>query len=161
MIALAAVGVALVAGAPQASAQSGTADTEMAQLLRRLAGEVRQLRLEVLELRQESQEVRMPELERDLLSVQAEQQRLEQLMSVHYQEIVSLERLLARPGLAPEEMQELMARKSELAVEASERLRAEKSSLAQREAAVRERLERQQQRVRTALARSSELRSQN
>jgi hypothetical protein len=161
--ALAAYLILWIGGALRAGAQQGGADTTSAAnanavaWLRYVADEVRKLRLEVLELRQENQEGRTPELERDLLLVQAERQRLEQEVSVHSQEIFSLDRQIAQPGLPAEEQQQLFARKADLSAEVSERLRTRQNALARQEAAARERLDQQQRRVRATLARKSEL----
>ena len=167
-IALAGFLVMLLPGARHAVAQHTVAQQGSAEAtsqakadamawLRYMADEVRKLRRELHELRLEIQESRTPELERELLVVQAERQRLEQEVSVHSQEISGLDRQLVQPTLPAEEQQPLLARRAELSAEVSERLRIRQDSLNQREAAARERIGQQQRRVQATLARSAEL----
>jgi hypothetical protein len=146
----AALAIAVSKPLPQAVAHQGDA-------LAQLTADVHALKVEVLRLRFEAEETRMSEIERELsLSAEARRQLTEE-EHVLNQELSESDAQLRLPELSPEQRQELQSTRAEKMTAGMSRLHSERARAHEREASLRQRLQRTRQARAQLLARAAEL----
>ncbi len=119
--------------------------TDFTTLLAQLTVEVRKLRLDLLEQRLENQELKIAQLKRELEQVRVEQQEVQEKEQGLRQGIADLEKQLTESTLSATDREQLEAAKAGLVGNTLPRVRTEQQRIAEREAEVRERLERAEQ----------------
>ena len=126
----------LVAGSATAEAPSHCQD---------ILSELRSLRIELLQEKLERAHVRIAEVQQQLESIEAERSRLTQIEQAQSQELAELHERLNQPGLTAEDRAQIDEQRSHFTTAATVRLAERATSIAQRDAALRERLKREQQ----------------
>jgi Skp family chaperone for outer membrane proteins len=152
VIAIAGWAQAQTAAPSSAGARVSTSDPpgnqaqDLPAWLQQLSLEVRKLRLELHQLQLELQQEKIAQLERELQQAQAEGRRLEERESELNRDLAELDQHLNQTTLTAEERKELEANKAELTGGQMEALRTRQHTLAQQEAELSARLEREQRR---------------
>lgn len=123
--------------------------------LREVISQLRKLRLELLEQRVESQEGNILQLERELLQVRADQQRLEQQDREQADALAQLEQRLSDGSLTAEDRHELEVNRAGVISKGDGG--AARSSLDQRRAHVEQRLEQARQQLQKLIEKARQL----
>lgn len=130
-------------------AQPASACGEQVQLQTLLA-EVRSLRIELLQEKIERAQFRIAEIEHNIRIAETERSQASSQQRTQAQELNEIQERLTQPSLATEERTELEAYRQQMMTSAASRLAEQASSLAKREAALRDQLG-QEQRQRNQL----------
>lgn len=128
------------------SATSGTSPDPVA-LLQSISAELRALHRELVQDRREMQQHKLQDLEHELETIQGQQRQIQSDQSSRVQQAADIEAQLQQPNLTKSERDDLEAERTELLNTPPARFSSPQNALSQREAAVRDRLALQGQRM--------------
>ncbi|HZS04172.1 MAG TPA: hypothetical protein VFD58_05000 [Blastocatellia bacterium] len=139
-------------------ARTAPAADDPADALKRMAAEIRQLRLEVIEQAIEFQQWKLTHLEREMLAVRSEQQRLRELESSIQQQLAGLAPSAGHdPGA--EQMGELEIVKATHTEDGLKPIQLKLQALAEREARLSEEISRENTRLQELQQKAGKLRA--
>jgi hypothetical protein len=129
----------------------------VAAWLQHISAQLRVLHADLLECRIDIVESTLPGIEKDVRRTRDEQNRVEEEQRQRKVDVVEIDGLLAQQDLAPEERQDLEARRLALLTKASNDPESTQPGLAERETQATQRLEQQRQQLDLLRARIREL----
>jgi predicted nucleic acid-binding Zn-ribbon protein len=143
LIALALLALLLLSAV--ATGQTAPAADEQAVLLKQMAAEIKQLRLEIIKQAIEFQDWKLKQLERELFAAQSEQQRLREQTNSLQQQLAGLASHDASTGA--EQLGELEIIRATHSEDGLKPLQLKQQALAEREAELREEINREKLRL--------------
>ena len=132
---------------------------DLMQCIVDLAAEVTHLRLELLEQRLERQELVIAQLHGQAETVNAEQQRVEELERSGAREVAELDERLIRTGVGEEERKQLEQLRIMAMTSGQQYLSARRASIAQDETKINQQLKREQQKLQSLVDSATRLKS--
>ena len=124
---------------------------------RSLLNEVLELRTDILQFLVQAQQSTVRSLKRELEQLHQQQRRVQEAEESRSQQVAQVEEQLSSPDLESESRPQVEAVKQELIVDGAEKLKAEQSSLRQREADLAARLESEVQRAQALQQRAAQV----
>jgi hypothetical protein len=159
---LALVLLALLLLSAAAAAQNAPAADDQAAQLKQMAAELKQLRLEIVEQASEFQAWKLKQLERELLTIQSEQQRLRELEGNLQQRLVALAQHANHDSSSGAEPPgELAIVKATHAEDGLKPIQLKQQPLAEREAELKEEIGREKVRLQELQQKAEKLRARD
>lgn len=154
--------LALLLLSATAAAQNAPAADDRAAQLRQMAAEIKQLRLEIVEQASEFQAWKLKQLERELLVIQSELQRLRELEGNLQQRLVALAQHANHdPASGAEPLSELAIVKATHTEDGLKPIQLKQQPLAEREAELKEEISREKMRLQELQQKAEKLRARN